>query len=400
MTWALEPVRIAASNVVIRNYDRRDIPRIAKAIDDPRGWFGIHWEYDSPEKIVRVLESQLAAWQAGTANPLAYFVGDEAAGITRFLRIEPREKTLEIGGTWVAPKWRKTFVNTKVKFLLLRHCFETLAAERVEFRVDARNTQSQEAVLRLGATLEGRLRHRQLYPDGKMRDGFLFSIIRPEWDRVKIRLLALLRNLAREESRAARLPRVLETLRLSLRRYEAADAQAIFELVDKNRADLTQSFPRTVAALRTPGMAENHVIDKLYQWHARTAFNYGAFLKSSGRLIGHLHVLNINWDVPSAELGYFVDAAHRRRGLAREMTEAVLQDCLGRFRRVALRILPWNQPSLGLAEALGFEREGLHRNEFLEGSGELSDIVYFSRFTQNVLSESAGQVRRRPRKRS
>jgi len=101
------------------------------------------------------------------------------------MRLEPSNKSLEIGGTWVAPKWRKSFVNTEVKFLLLQYCFETLSAERVEFRVDGRNIESQRAVLRIGAKLEGRLRTRQLYPDGVARDGLLFSVIRPEWSNVK-----------------------------------------------------------------------------------------------------------------------------------------------------------------------------------------------------------------------
>ncbi|QLG47167.1 GNAT family N-acetyltransferase [Costertonia aggregata] len=41
---------------------------------------------------------------------------------------------------------------------MLRHAFETLLFEKVEFRIDERNTRSRKAVEKLGATLEGILR--------------------------------------------------------------------------------------------------------------------------------------------------------------------------------------------------------------------------------------------------
>lgn len=88
----------------------------------------------------------------------------------------------------------------------------------------------------------------------------------------------------------------------------------------------------------------------------------------------------MNWEIPSAEFGYLIDAKARGAGLAREMAQAVLAqlDRLG-FRRISVRVLPDNEPSLRLARSLGFENEGLHRAEYLTGKRPVSDILHLSR---------------------
>ncbi len=62
----------------------------------------------------------------------------------------------------------------------------------MEFRVHTNNLVSQKAVQRIGATYEGMLRHRQIYPDGHVADGLLYSIIAPEWPNVKVALQILM----------------------------------------------------------------------------------------------------------------------------------------------------------------------------------------------------------------
>lgn len=373
--WALEPIELKGDRVVVRTSIPKDHPVIALAINDPLGWDAQKWGRDCPEQIVRMLQTREAAREKNQIHPLVYCVNGEVAGVTNFLHPDAANRSLEIGGTWVAPRWRKTFVNTEVKLLLLRQCFETLEAERVEFRVDVRNADSQRAVLRIGATLEGRLRRRQITPDGVVRDGLLFSIIRSDWEAVKVRLLDCLAGGRRSE----RLPRELMTERLRLRPYGIDDAPGIFALVDSNREDFAESLPKTVKALGAPEQAEDYVIDKLREWHLGTSFCYGAFLRADGRSIGQISVKKVDWETFSAELGYFVDARHRGMGLAREMALAVLASLdLLHFRRVFVRIIPDNEPSLRLARSVGFEEEGRHRNEFLTPRG-LSDILYLSR---------------------
>jgi RimJ/RimL family protein N-acetyltransferase len=111
--------------------------------------------------------------------------GDVVAGTTRYLDIQPVNRALEIGYTWLGAAWRRTSINTECKYLLLRHAFESLGAVRVQLKTDARNQRSRAAIIRIGAVYEGRLRRHILLPDGTHRDSVYFSILDSEWPGVK-----------------------------------------------------------------------------------------------------------------------------------------------------------------------------------------------------------------------
>jgi RimJ/RimL family protein N-acetyltransferase len=122
----------------------------------------------------------------GTALP---FVIVEAArgrvvGSTRFGNIAPEHRRLEIGWTWIARAWQRTSVNTEVKFIMLRHAFEVMGANRVELKTDALNERSRRAILRIGATEEGILREHMLTASGRYRNTVYYSILRSEWNDV------------------------------------------------------------------------------------------------------------------------------------------------------------------------------------------------------------------------
>ncbi len=193
MVWATHPINIRGRKVEIRTLTRDDVPVVAESLVDPDGWFDVQWGMKSAEDFAIMLSGRLDSHDHGLVNPLVYFMNDEVAGVSNLMRFDRQNLTVEIGGTCVAPKWRRSVVNTDVKLHLLKHCFETLKCLRVEFRVDVENFSSQNAVKRIGATLEGKLRHRMILPDGRIRDGFIFSIIAPEWPETKIHIQNLFR---------------------------------------------------------------------------------------------------------------------------------------------------------------------------------------------------------------
>ena len=65
-------------------------------------------------------------------------------------------------------------------------------ARRVVYRVDAINSRSRAAVLKLGATQEGILRRDRICWTGRVRDTVVFSILDDEWPVVRDRLDARL----------------------------------------------------------------------------------------------------------------------------------------------------------------------------------------------------------------
>lgn len=107
---------------------------------------------------------------------------------------------IEIGWTWLAASAQRTGINAESKLLLMTHAFETLNVARVDFKTDARNQRSRQAIGRLGATFEGVLRSWSSSwapgEEGKLRDSAMFSVTAPEWPRVKSALTRRIRRQA------------------------------------------------------------------------------------------------------------------------------------------------------------------------------------------------------------
>ncbi|MBT8179720.1 MAG: GNAT family N-acetyltransferase, partial [Eudoraea sp.] len=64
----------------------------------------------------------------------------------------------------------------------LPHAFVEMDFEKVEFRIDERNTASRKAVEKLGARLEGILRKNVYLADGFKRNTCCYGLLREEWN--------------------------------------------------------------------------------------------------------------------------------------------------------------------------------------------------------------------------
>jgi RimJ/RimL family protein N-acetyltransferase len=146
------------------------------------------------EEMRAYLEVALNGRTEGTTLPFAILAqpGGQVVGSTRFGNIDRENRRVEIGWTWIGRRWQRTAVNTEIKYLMLRHAFETLGCVRVEFKTDTLNQTSRRAILRLGAKEEGILRRHMITDGGRIRDTVYYSIIDGEWAEVKARLEAKL----------------------------------------------------------------------------------------------------------------------------------------------------------------------------------------------------------------
>lgn len=115
-----------------------------------------------------------------------------AIGSTNYIDIRPNDRTLEIGWTWLTPSHWGTGANTEAKFLLMRHAFEVLGAERVAIKTDLRNVRSQRAIERHGAHREGVWRNHRILSTGRYRDSVFYSVIDSEWPAIRDKLAASL----------------------------------------------------------------------------------------------------------------------------------------------------------------------------------------------------------------
>lgn len=149
---------------------------------------------ESEADLARVLNGFIADTSTGlrVAHAVILKSSNLAIGTTSFLDLNPTQNSLEIGSTFYAQNYWRSFVNTECKLVMLTEAFEIRNVERVTLKTDSMNERSRTAILRLGATFEGRLRHHMRRSDGTWRDSDYFSILRSEWPPIKANLMTKL----------------------------------------------------------------------------------------------------------------------------------------------------------------------------------------------------------------
>jgi N-acetyltransferase len=165
---------------------------LAQAGSDPALWtYTRNGPIDTPDRMCEFIQWLLDKQTVGTDLPFTTVLQatDQIVGMTRFMDIQPDNRALEIGGTFVTPAYQRTAVNTEAKYLMLQHAFEVWDCIRVQLKTDMRNLASQRAIERLGAVREGVLRDHIILPDGTVRSSVYYSILAKEWPQVKTHLL-------------------------------------------------------------------------------------------------------------------------------------------------------------------------------------------------------------------
>jgi N-acetyltransferase len=190
------PVTLRGSHVTLEPLTRSALPELIPAGDDPEIWALLRIRHgDTPEGMAGLVDDLLGLQEKGEVLPFVVrrTVGGQVEGVARFLDIDRTNRWVELG-TWLHPRvWRSPF-NTELKWLLLRHAFDTERVHRVQLKTDRRNVRSQRAIERLGAVYEGERREHYRFPDGTYRTSRYYGILAPEWPGVRERLEGYLRR--------------------------------------------------------------------------------------------------------------------------------------------------------------------------------------------------------------
>jgi RimJ/RimL family protein N-acetyltransferase len=121
---------------------------------------------------------------AASEDPLFFAIIDgaseRAAGRASYLRIDPKHRSIEVGGLLYSPALQRTRGATEAMYLMARHAFDDLGYRRYEWKCNALNEASRRAALRLGFTFEGIFRQHQIVK-GRNRDTAWFSMLDKEW---------------------------------------------------------------------------------------------------------------------------------------------------------------------------------------------------------------------------
>lgn len=191
MSWTeLAAARLENEHLLLRPVTADDRPRIQAIAMDSDIWTYFVSRVDTDEDFDAFFRAMLADQAAG--RRVVFHITDKASGATAgsmsYGNMSESDLRLEIGWSWLGRDFRGAGVNRWAKYLLLEHAFETLGAQRVEFKTDVLNARARAGLRNIGAVEEGVLRSFNPMPDGRRRDAIFYSVLRREWPDVKAQL--------------------------------------------------------------------------------------------------------------------------------------------------------------------------------------------------------------------
>ena len=168
----------------------------------------------------------------------------------------------------------------------------------------------------------------------------------------------------------------LETDRLILRRMQASDAQALFQVLGDD--EVTRYYDD--ATFTAVSQAEEQIAAWESGFAHRRSLRWGIVHKQAGVVIGSCGMYSIHpWHL-RASIGYELAQSFWRQGLMTEALNAML--ALGfnemGLNRIDAVVMPENLASIKLLEKLGFHNEGLLREYENWGSKGFADLYMLS----------------------
>ncbi len=188
--WQAAELRPVLEGALVRlePLEERHRAQLLEAAHEPETWRWMPLNASaSPEMFDRYFERALDRGESEMFATIDVASGS-AIGATGYHALRPEHRGLEIGGTWLRPEAWRTGANRETKLLLLGHAFGVLECIRVEFKTDALNERSRNALAGIGARYEGTFRSHMIVRGEVIRDSAYYSIIASEWPTVRARL--------------------------------------------------------------------------------------------------------------------------------------------------------------------------------------------------------------------
>lgn len=180
-------VKLTDSKVSLEPLTEEHIIQLANISEDPEIWRFFSADLSDPKEMTNWMGQRLNESSEGRQMTYAIKLNKtgQVIGTSSYGRIDLKEKVIEIGWTWIGASFIGAGINRHMKFLMLRHAFETMEIERLELRTDEDNVRSRRAMEKIGAQHDGTLRSDRFKPNGSRRNSVVYSILKDEWGGVK-----------------------------------------------------------------------------------------------------------------------------------------------------------------------------------------------------------------------
>ena len=159
------------------------------------------------------------------------------------------------------------------------------------------------------------------------------------------------------------------------------ESKSFFDLIEKNRPRLEDFFAGTVS--RTKTLEDTIAYCKIIQQRIqeRSYFPFMITDLKTNAFVGLVDVKNIDWNVPKAELGSFIDTNYEGRGITSKASHLMVDYLVEKYKFIKLlcRANSRNKGSIAVILKNGFQLEGTIRNDYRTTKGEIVDLNYYGR---------------------
>ena len=168
--------------------------------------------------------------------------------------------------------------------------------------------------------------------------------------------------------------KVSQDIKLYLPRL--AHSKAVYELVNQQRQHLHPYVPFATTVQNEDDVKKFIKNIQITNQSKRSLVTY-LFYKEE--LVGSVGFVNINPKHASAELGYWLSKDLQGKGIVSSSCKKLIAYGFKHMdlHRISMKIIPSNEKSLRIAERLGFQKEGVEREAFLN-EGVFYDLEVFS----------------------
>lgn len=159
------------------------------------------------------------------------------------------------------------------------------------------------------------------------------------------------------------------------------EGEALFNLIDNNRARLEDFFAGTVSKTKTLEDTLKYCDEIQNRIKAISYLPYMIRDINTNKFIGLVDVKNIDMNVPKAELGSFIDSRYEGKGIVTQATNLVIDHIVEKYKFIKLlcRASARNKGSVAVILKNGFELEGTIRRDYKTTKGEIVDLNYYGR---------------------
>ncbi len=163
--------------------------------------------------------------------------------------------------------------------------------------------------------------------------------------------------------------------------FDESRYKELYKLIDNNRSRLEDFFSGTVARTRTLLDTKVYCDEMITKKFQKEYFPFIIHSASSDKFIGFIDVKNCVWNIPKAEIGYFVDKDFEGKAIISQAVALLLEYLVQeyQFKKLLIRVGTENIGSQQVALKNGFVLEGTIQRDYKTTKGQLVDLSYYGK---------------------